>query len=69
MDNKKIECILSWLIRINAKAFRGFFGLIGYYRRSIKNYGFICKPLTKLLKKEGFQWTKKAKSTLHSSKK
>ena len=28
----------------------------GYYRRFIKNYGIICKPLFNAVKKNGFQW-------------
>lgn len=35
--------------------------MIGYYRRFIKNYGTIYKPLTELLKKEGFKWGSEAK--------
>lgn len=35
-------------------------GLAGYYRRFIKNYGLISKPLTQLLKKEGYKWTNQA---------
>ena len=48
----KIEAMINWPIPKNIEPLRGFFGLIGHYRRFVEGYGKISSPLTRLLKKE-----------------
>lgn len=59
-DPQKITAVEQWPKPENIKQLRGFLGLGGYYRRFIKNYGLISKPLTDLLKKDGFYWNTEA---------
>ena len=50
-DPEKISVVQQWSIPSNITELRSFLGLAGYYRRFIRNYGMICRPLHDLLKR------------------
>lgn len=48
-DPSKIEAVKSWPSLSNVRELRSFLRLAGYYRKYVRYFGVICKPLTKLL--------------------
>jgi hypothetical protein len=58
VDKSKIELIANLPTPKSVKDVRSFLGHVGFYRRFIKDFSVISKPLCNLLTKENvFEWT------------
>ena len=52
MDQAKVEAILEWPTPKKVKEVQSFLGFANFYRRFIKDFSKMSKPLTMLVKKE-----------------
>jgi hypothetical protein len=70
VDPSKVKDVLNWMPLTNASEIRSFLGLAGYYRRFIKDFSKIAKPMTRLLKKnKDFDWTEECQVSFEELKK
>ena len=68
-DPVKIQAVKDWPTPVCVKDVRGFLGLAGYYRKFVKHFGIIAKPLTLLLCKDTpFSWTHAHEEAFHTLK-
>ena len=57
MEVEKVDRVLSWLQLKNVKDVRKFLGLANYYRRFIKDFTWVARPMNMLTQKdEKWQW-------------
>ena len=58
MDPIKLKAILDWQSPKTVKQVQAFLGFGNFYRRFIRGYSQVVRPLTNLTKKEvKFEWT------------
>jgi hypothetical protein len=64
VDPSEVEVVSKWKQPSNVSEVRSFLGMAGYYRRFIKGFSSIAKPMTELLKKDNkFVWTPKCEES------
>ena len=70
VDKAKIEVIEQLPPLMNVKGIRSFLGHAGFYRRFIKDFSQIARPLTNLLAKDApFEFTDECLTAFHTLKK
>ena len=60
MDANKVAAVASWPTPWSTRGLRGFLGLVGYYRKYIRDFDVIVAPLTRLLRQDAFAWSDEA---------
>lgn len=70
MDPKKVEAITDWPRPRNVKDVESFIGFGNFYRRFIKDFSKIARPLHDLTKKDVlFEWTPEREEAFNTLKK
>jgi hypothetical protein len=69
VDPSKVTDVLNWMPPMNALEIQSFLGLAGYYRRFIKDFSKIAKPMTRLLEKnKDLDWTEECQASFEELK-
>lgn len=50
-DPSKVQAVIDWHVPKNVVEVQSFLGFTGYYRRFVKDFSKIAKPLTNLMEK------------------
>ena len=70
VDKAKIEVIEQLPPPVNVKGIRSFLGHVGFYKRFIKDFSQIARPLTNLLSKDApFEFSDECLKAFHILKK
>ncbi len=69
MDPVKIKGILDWPVPTKKKELQSFLGFTNFYRRFIKNYSKIVKPMTQLTRNDAWKWGRAQQEAFEQLKK
>jgi len=70
VDPEKIAVITEWAQPTTVRGVRGFLGFCGFYRKFIKDYGRLVRPLERLTHKDtAFSWTAECEEAFQKVKK
>ncbi|XP_019105463.2 uncharacterized mitochondrial protein AtMg00860-like [Beta vulgaris subsp. vulgaris] len=67
-DPNKITAVSSWPTPSSVRELRSFLGFVGYYRKFVKGFALMSKPLTDLLKKGAWGWHDEAQQAFEQLK-
>jgi transposase InsO family protein len=70
MSHEKVEALLEWKSPSSLTEVQSFLGFANFYRRFIRNYSQIARPLTELTKSSAkdWKWTTEAELAFHELK-
>ncbi|XP_021759127.1 uncharacterized protein LOC110724036 [Chenopodium quinoa] len=69
VDPTKIKAVSEWPTPKNVTYVRSFLGLAGYYRRFVKDFFRIARPMTSLMKKQSkFEWNESCEAAFQTLK-
>ena len=69
VDPEKVEVVMSWERPKSIFEIRSFFGLIGYYKKFIKDFSRLAAPMTRLTRNEvKFEWNVLCENTFQELK-
>ena len=64
IDPTKVEAVMEWLQPKMVTDIRSFLGLVGYYRRFVKDFSLVAYPMTKMTRKGvKFLWDDKCEQS------
>jgi hypothetical protein len=70
VDPSEVQDVLSWNAPMSVGDIQSFLGLAGYYRRFVKGFSKISKPMTELLEKDKkFECTSACEASFQELKK
>ena len=68
-DPAKVQAVKEWQAPRTVKQVRGFIGTVGYYKRFVKDFAKICRPLHNLTRKNTkFKWTSECEDAFETLK-